>query len=327
MQDNLPWWGLRLLAPRLDLWSIVQALGGPEPAAAASAAAWVAAGLPIAQVGALRVPRPSGRWLCASDPAWPPALQGLPFAPVALEVEGELSLLQAGAVAVVGARACTAAGTTWARRVAGELAGAGVVVVSGLARGIDAAAHRGAAGCTVAVLGQGLGRSMPAWQAELRAGILRSGGLVLSEFDSDAPGATWTFPVRNRVIAGLSRGVVVVEAAHRSGARNTAAHALRAGREVWAIPAGPDAVASAGCLDLIEEGAHVFRSTDALLRELGLGDVWTRLLAQPRSLEELARARGCSVAEALDQLGALELGGRVARLPGHRYTLRHAGPG
>jgi DNA processing protein len=204
--------------------------------------------------------------------------------------------------------------------------------VSGLARGIDAEAHLAAAGRTIAVLGQGLYAPMAAWQRELRVRIVTSGGLVVSEFAPEMPGSTFTFPVRNRIIAGLSRGVIVVEAAARSGARNTATHALRLNLEVWAVPGPPDAVCSAGCLDLIEEGVSVFRSSGEVLGRLGVGVPASlqSLLRQPRTLPELTDATGWTTMRMVELLGGLELQGRLARLPGARYgwvdVRRHRSP-
>lgn len=247
-----PWSGLCLYAPRL-----------PEAAAAASrqgaAAAVAALGRGIQQAAILAIPGWSGRWLRADHADWPAALVGLPGAPVALAWEGNLALLSEPGVAIVGTRRCTSTGRAMAREYAAAVAAAGGVVVSGLAAGIDAEAHLAAAGRTIAVLGQGLAAPMPAWQAEVRRRVLREGGLVLSEYAPDMHADVWTFPQRNRVIAGLSRGVVVVEAGHRSGAKNTAHHAMEYGREVAAVPGWPSLPSFAGCLDLVEEGCGVVR--------------------------------------------------------------------
>ncbi len=181
-----------------------------------------------------------------------------------LYAEGNLERLRAPMIALVGARACTGDGRAMARRLAVSVVEAGGVVVSGLAAGIDAEAHLAAAGRTVAVLGQGLGAPMARWQRDLRSRVLDAGGLILSEYEGDVAAAAWTFPRRNRIIAGLARAVVVVEAARRSGSKNTAAHALAYGREVYAVPWSFDLHTAEGCLDLIEQGASVVRGPDTV---------------------------------------------------------------
>jgi DNA processing protein len=206
-----------------------------------------------------------GAWLRVGKPGWPGALRGLAGAPVALSWEGDVRLLSEPAVAVVGTRHCTATGRRLARELAAAVASAGGVVVSGLAAGIDAEAHLAAAGRTVAVLGQGLHAPMAAWQRAVRERVLRAGGLVLSEYPLHQHADRWTFPRRNRVIAGLSVATIVVEAGHRSGAKITAHHAAEYGRRVMAVPGLPAVPSFEGCLDLIEEGAEVYRGPASLL--------------------------------------------------------------
>jgi DNA processing protein len=189
---------------------------------------------------------------------------------VALGTEGNIDLLHAPAVGIVGARACTSTGRQWARRLAAAVVDAGGVVVSGLAHGIDAEAHMAARGRTVAVLGCGLRCRQPAWQAALRRSIVHSGGLVVSELPPDQPPAVWTFPVRNRVLAALSDVVVVVEAGSRSGARVTARWAVEYGRDVLAVPGPVDAPASVGCQALIDEGATPVDDVWSVLDAAGL---------------------------------------------------------
>ncbi len=207
----------------------------------------------------------SGCWLRADAPEWPVPLRGLPGAPVALAYEGNLGLLAAPAVAIVGTRRCTATGRRLARELARAVVQAGGVVVSGLAAGIDAEGHIAAAGRTIAVLGQGLDSPMAGWQARLRERVLAEGGLVLSEYPPAQPAAAWTFPRRNRIIAGLACTTVVMEAGHRSGAKITAHNAAEYGRRVLAVPGLPDCESFAGCLDLIEEGAEVYRGVGSVL--------------------------------------------------------------
>ncbi len=267
-----PWSALRNCAASVDLWPVLERLGcSPERA---DPSAWLAAGLPARILPRLAMVEAEDdgqvRWLTAGSARWPASLRGLPFGPVALSWEGNLELLDRPGVAVVGARACTPYGRGWARRIAAAVVAADGVVVSGLARGIDAEAHAAAGGRTIAVLGQGLSARMPAWQSSMRARLLAAGGLVLSEFAGRSPAGISTFPIRNRIIAGLSRAVVVVEAAQRSGARTTAAHALRAGRDVLAVPGSLDAPASVGCLELIAEGAQIVLGPQCVLDSAGL---------------------------------------------------------
>lgn len=332
-----PWSGLALVAGRVDLWSVITTLGGAGAARASPPGAWAAAGLPVELLHLLDAPGVDcgGVPLHAASPEWPGALTGQPFAPVLLGAEGNTALLGRPAVAVVGARACTAYGLQHAGAIARAVAGAGGVVVSGLARGIDREAHLAAPGATIAVLGQGLEAPMPAWQAALRRRVLDDGGLILSEHPRALPPDRWTFPVRNRIVAGLTRATVVVEAAHASGARNTAAHALRLGAEVLAVPGPIDAPASAGCLDLIEQGAQLVRGPATVLAAAGLsaaaaGDSAPRTredrvlaaLGPGGTPDHVGRACGLPYADVAAALVLLELTGRVRRLPGNRYAPR-----
>lgn len=327
-----PWSGLTRVARRVDVWPLLHALGGPLAAATAPPAAWLEAGLPLGLLPALGEPawpwpgvHAGGRW-------WPPSLDLLPGGPAALAVEGDVTLLARPSVAVVGARHCTGYGREWAARLATAVVEAGGVVVSGLAPGIDAAAHEAADSATIAVLGQALDARLPAWQARLRERIVARGGLVVSEFAPGTHADRGTFPVRNRVVAGLARAVVVVEAAHQSGAKNTVAHALRYGREVLALPGPLGADASAGCLDLIEQGATVVRGPTTVIDACGLlprrperaeENLEARVLAALQAAatpDAVARQASLPLIEALAVLGSLELRGRVVRMPGRRYV-------
>ena len=180
--------------------------------------------------------------------------------------------LDASAVAVVGARACSPYGAQVARRLGRELAAAGLVVVSGLARGIDGEAHRGAleaGGLTVAVLGCGIDRDYPAAHAEL-ARRIRERGLVVSEYEPGVEPAPWRFPARNRIIAGLCAATVVVEARERSGALITADLALEEGRDVLAVPGEITVALSAGTNALLKLGATPCTSAQDVLELFGL---------------------------------------------------------
>ena len=215
------------------------------------------------------------RWASISilrdDPAYPAALGRICDPPGVLFCQGKLEPRDELAVAVVGSRRCTVYGRQQAERLAGVLARAGLTIVSGLARGIDAAAHRGAleaGGRTIAVLGTGLANIYPPEHAELAAAIARNGA-VLSEVPLDTAPLPGLFPQRNRIIAGLSMGVVVVEASRNSGALHTVRHALEQGREVFAVPGRIDSLASEGCHDILRDGATLVRHADDILQGLG----------------------------------------------------------
>lgn len=204
------------------------------------------------------------------SPGYPPPLAAVAGAPPLLYFRGSWADADAGAVGIVGSRACTAYGKRVAAEIARGLARAGVTVVSGLARGIDGAAHRGAleaGGRTIAVLAGGLSRIYPPEHADLADGVANAGALVTETPMTVSP-QPGMFPARNRIISGLSRGVVVVEANVKSGALITIDHALEQGKEVFAVPGPTDSPASAGCLDLIRKGARLVRSADDVLDDL-----------------------------------------------------------
>lgn len=332
MTASHPWIGLAAFAARIDLWNIIGDLGGPVPAEGASRKDWQAVGLPLDAAEALAERRvdPGGITLCPTDPAWPAALTGTAFGPVLLGAMGNLLLLNRPGVAIVGSRACTPYGVSQASSLSRAVGEAGGVVVSGLARGIDKAAHLAAPGATIAVLGQGLDAPMPTWQRAVAERILEEGGLVLSEFPRALQPDRWTFPVRNRVVAGLARAVVVVEADHKSGARNTAAHGARLGREVLAVPGALGWAASNGCLDLIEEGAGVVRGTATVLRAAGLqsgshstpADPVAQAVGAGATAEQVMLLTGLPWAEVSAKLSALTLTGRLVRLAGGIYVPR-----
>ena len=218
-----------------------------------------------------------------------------------------------------------------------DLAAAGVTVVSGLARGIDAAAHRGAldaGGRTVAVLGSGLGRIYPRENQDLAARIVSGRGAVVSEFPLDAAPLRANFPRRNRVIAGWGRAVVVVEAGEKSGALITAGAATEEGRDVMAVPGHPTWAGASGVNALLRDGALVVRHAGDVLGELHLApskvvemetekkdDVLAALRRDvPSSVEEIASRCGRRLPELLARLGELELAERVRRLPGPLFV-------
>ncbi|HKB20756.1 MAG TPA: DNA-processing protein DprA [Gaiellaceae bacterium] len=266
-------------------------------------------------------------WVARSAPLFPPLLHAIHDPPPGLFVRGEarLDLLRRATVAVVGARSCSPYGAQVARMLGGELAGAGLVVVSGLARGVDGEAHRGAlevGGTTVAVLGCGIDRDYPAAHRELAARI-RATGLTVSEYAPGVEPAPWRFPARNRVIAGLSAATVVVEARERSGALITADLALEEGREVFAVPGEITSALSSGTNDLLKLGASPLTASSDVLDVFGLTGpkpdsvelgssakaVLARLRDRPASADELARLTGLDAGTLASALTELELAG------------------
>jgi DNA processing protein len=209
--------------------------------------------------------------IAQDDEAYPRGLLEIPDPPGLLFVQGALQSVDAIGVAIVGARHATRYGLEQAHRLAAGLARAGVTIVSGLARGIDAEAHRGALsadGRTIAVLGGGLLKLYPPEHGEL-AGQVAGSGAVISEFPPRMAAMGGTFPQRNRLISGMTLGTIVVEASDRSGALITARHAGEQGREVFAVPGRVDSRMSRGCHRLIRDGAKLVETVDDVLEELG----------------------------------------------------------
>ncbi len=217
------------------------------------------------------VARLGGTMLFLDGPDYPPLLARTEDAPPVLAVLGDPGVLSARAIAVVGARNASANGMRHAGLLAGELAKAGLVVVSGLARGIDTAAHRGAmaTGRTIAAIAGGLDRPYPRENAALQAEIAAEGGAVVAEAPLGTAPQSRHFPRRNRVIAGLSLGVVVIEAALRSGSLITARLGADAGREVFAAPGSPLDPRCRGSNDLLRQGARLTETAADVLAELG----------------------------------------------------------
>ena len=205
------------------------------------------------------------------DPRYPPLLSCTVDPPPVLWTAGEAAVLHRPIVAVVGSRAATPYALQVAERLSSELAGRGVVVASGLARGVDSAAHRGclaAGGPTAAVLGSGLDRIYPAEHRELAARIMKQ-GLLVSELGPGAPPLPAHFPLRNRIISGISLGVVVVEASEKSGSLITARCALEQGRDVMAVPGSVLSGRNRGSHGLLKDGAKVVETADDILDGLG----------------------------------------------------------
>lgn len=285
--------------------------------------------------------QPGNALLTLADSAYPRALLDLPDAPVALFVKGDAALLSRIALSVVGSRQATPQGLENAEAFAAAFSESGYAIVSGLAAGIDAAAHRGGLtgmGSTIAVVGTGLNRVYPASNRELAHRIAERGVLV-SEFPLDFPPRAEHFPRRNRLIAALGVGCLVVEASLDSGSLITARQALELGREVFAIPGSIHSPQSKGCHRLIKQGAKLVESAQDILEELSLPHVpakpgrapvataaapgWLEQMGwDPVDLDALAARAGIKVDDLLSKLLLLELEGVVASLPGGRYQRR-----
>jgi DNA processing protein len=209
--------------------------------------------------------------LTRGNPAYPRSLAEIPDPPALLFMQGTIEPADSLAIAIVGSRHATHYGLTQAERLAGSLARAGLTIISGLARGIDAAAHRGAlaaGGRTLAVLGSGVLNIYPPENCELAFDIRKRGALI-SEAPPRGEPLSGAFPQRNRIISGMSLGVLVVEASARSGALITARHASEQGRDVFAVPGRVDSRMSQGCHRLIRDGAKLVETADDILEELG----------------------------------------------------------
>jgi DNA processing protein len=275
------------------------------------------------------------------DERYPPLLRAIADPPAVLWVRGDAGVLQRPAVAIVGSRAATPYALEVATRLGGELASRGLLVVSGLARGADAAAHRGcldAGGCTVAVLGSGPDIIYPPEHDALAERICRDGALV-SEVGPGGKPLQENFPLRNRLISGISLAVVVVEASEKSGSLITARYALEQGRDVMAVPGSILGGRNRGSHALLKDGAKVVETADDIVEELG----WTAgadsqqkispnplksdpLLArlspgETYDLDEMSATVGMAGSKLLPRLTEWEMQGRITKLPGGRYML------
>ncbi|MBI3409543.1 MAG: DNA-protecting protein DprA [Planctomycetes bacterium] len=290
--------------------------------------------------------------LCHDRPGYPQVLTTLAVPPRFLYVRGNLLESDAKSVAIVGSRSCTSYGRRVAEKLALDLAHAGFTVISGLARGIDVCAHRGALqakGRTIAVLAGGLSKIYPPEHAEVAEQIVAAGALI-SESAMRMEPMAGMFPARNRIISGLARAVVLVEAAEKSGALITARHAVEQGREVFCIPGPVDSLASGGTLKLLRDGAKLIRNADDLLEDLGgiaplIGvppggrakepesitaagppmeldetqrSIW-EFLSEGRTVDDLARHISQSISVLSGMLMTLELKKVIRRLPGNMY--------
>ncbi len=289
------------------------------------------------------------------DSEYPQNLATISPAPQVLYVRGTLQPQDNNAIAIVGSRRCTSYGRRLAERLGYDLAQAGWTIVSGLARGIDGAAHRGALqakGRTLAVLANGLSSIYPPEHEDLAKQVEENGAL-LTEFNMRMEPLPQLFPGRNRIISGLSRGVIIVEAQQKSGALITARHAGEQGREVFAVPGPVDSIASSGALQLLREGAKLVRDAKDVLEDLqGVSPlvsseetsshtsantptasqpppnmseedlrIWEFVKEQPRQLDEIVQALDIPVSQLTGKLMMLEMKGILRKLPGNRYEL------
>ncbi|ADC72765.1 MULTISPECIES: DNA-processing protein DprA [unclassified Thioalkalivibrio] len=343
---------------------LVEAFGGPGAALAASPSEWRHHGVelnidPAARTAAADADQ---AWLdqderhhllCRDDPDYPPLLAEIPDPPPVLYLNGDPSLLHRPQIAIIGARECTPQGERLAGEFARELAGAGVVVTSGLARGIDGVAHEGAlaapGGRTIAVVATGPDRIYPAQHRRL-AHRIADHGLVVSLWPTGTRPLARNFPQRNRVISGMALGTVVVEAALKSGSLITARLAAEQGRQVYAVPGSVLSPVSRGCHRLIRDGAQLVESADEVLEDLAdwlgvapgetastppeparepLDPEQERVLNamgfDPIPLETLRDRTKLTIERLSSMLVLLELNGRVAALDHGRYQRLDAG--
>lgn len=350
------WASLALRAlPHAALIALLRAFGGPEAVLAASRAQ-LAAVVPDAVVTKVLAPdthdafERTSAWLAVpghdvvawDDAEYPQALLELGYAPPVLFFVGRRELLNRPALAIVGSRNATAQGLDNARNFAQALSEAGLTIVSGLALGVDGAAHEGALrgnGSTLAVVGTGLDRVYPARHRALAHRIATEGGLI-SEFAPGTPPREKNFPQRNRLISGLAQGVLVVEAALASGSLITARYAGEQGREVFAIPGSIHSPLAKGCHKLIREGAKLVETAQDILEELGMAGVSARNLQSttgapisesallvalsddPVDIDALVARTGLAAPAVTAELTELELAGIVASLPGGRWQRR-----
>jgi DNA processing protein len=288
-----------------------------------------------------RIRRAGLQVLTWDDPRYPERLLAINDPPPVLYVRGELLLSDDWAVAIVGTRLATVYGKEAARRLSADLARSGVTVISGLARGIDVTAHQAAleaGGRTIAVLGSGLDVIYP-WEHQRVAGQIAAHGALISEYALGTQPDASNFPPRNRIISGLSRGVVVIEAGDRSGALITATFAAEQGRDVFAVPGSIFQRSSQGTNRLIREGAKPVLSSADILQELDLGSIvqqaearellpadpieallWQQLSEEPVHVDDVGRAVGLPIAVVSGTLALMELKGLARHVGGMNYV-------
>jgi len=282
--------------------------------------------------------------ITVQDKEYPNLLRNIYGCPPLLYYRGNIEFLNKECLAIVGSRKATVYGQQIAEKIAYELAEFGFTIVSGMARGIDSCAHWGALrakGKTIAVLGCGLDIVYPPENKKL-LNLIRAEGLVISEFPPGIPPDAGNFPRRNRIISGLSKGVIVVEAARKSGSLITAELALQQGRDVFAVPGSVFNPYSIGTNQLIQQGAKLVLNTDDILEEYGLSvnreinnkkdkieldpiqqNIVDYISAEPISLAEIVQATGLKPELLISQLSILEIKGIIKQLPGQRYINIH----
>ena len=294
-----------------------------------------------------KVKKCNARIITYVDPSYPQFLKEIHYAPVILYVKGKDIPISRTFMAIVGSRNPTHYGIKSAEKIAFGLASRGIGVVSGLARGIDSAAHRGCLrgkGFTIAVMGTGIDRIYPASNKQLSEQVMENGALI-SEFPTGSPPEPKNFPIRNRIISGVSRGVVVVEATKNSGSLITASFALDQGREVFAVPGSIDSFKSMGTHSLIKQGAKLIENADDILEEFEFGDkpakrsdvltgttdvppdmgkserkVYEIIGDYPVHIDQIVRTGDMDAGEVLSILMQMELKGIVKQLPGKMFV-------
>ncbi len=362
--DRLAWLTLKLI-PELgnrSLLRLIKHFGTPQAVLKAgpeelSNVAGIREQARISILGKRTVRSPEGEWemlqgkgiklLCLNDADYPANLAEIPDPPAVLFLRGNVEPRDLVAVAVVGSRAASPIGLAFTEKLCSELAAHGVAIVSGFAVGIDSAAHRGALkakGRTLAVMGCGLDVEYPAGNAKLKEAIAESGAL-LSEFPLGTPPAPGHFPMRNRIISGLALGVVIVEAAHRSGSLITARLALEQGREVFAVPGMPRHHRSVGPHKLLKQGAKLVETAEDILEEIrpllrpsidfsarGQSvpprmdltpqetEVSALLDQNPQHIDDLCRSLRWPASRLMAVLLSLELKGIARQLPGKHFV-------
>tara|TARA_B110000037_G_scaffold216200_1_gene274818 strand:- start:90 stop:1097 length:1008 start_codon:yes stop_codon:yes gene_type:complete len=319
------WIALARHSHRVDVKRLALVLGSGSAMASVSARELVELGLSARLAGEVSSEAPQAMesdWLTVCSSGYPKGLMALPHPPAVLWYRGDVSLLDKIAVAVVGARNCTPYGRSVARSVAGTIVASGGIVVSGGARGIDRVAHDEAMSKTIIVLGCGL---LHPSAAKWVRWVEENGGLLVSEFHPAQSPTRWSFPQRNRIIAALSVGTVVVEAGLRSGATITARKASELNRDVYAVPGRIDAPASQGTNRLIASGANCLVSTgeivELLARRIDDSKRIVSALSSPSTIGEVASRLALPIAETCQWLSLLETSGAIVRIAGGRYEL------
>ena len=360
MKEKAFWLGWQILLPgqAKRIWHLVERFGSPKTAWEASVKELISTGgcsteiainldkkkkdtEPEAEMA--RLAKEGIGYITYQEHSYPEPLKNIFDPPPGLFYKGDFVSQDNVAVALVGSRRPTYYGKTVAEKMAAELAESGLTIISGLARGIDSSAHRGAlkaGGRTIAVLGNGVDLVYPRENRELQDNI-SSSGAVISEYPLGSPPEAWHFPVRNRIISGLSRAIVVIEASERSGTLITADCALEQGREVLAVPGNINSPMSKGTNRLIKQGARLVEKTEDVFEEIGLGslfrqdeiktktlpkmslveeNIYRLLIGNTCDLDDIIEQLGLSAQETLAALMFLEIKGLVRQLPGRLYT-------